>query len=294
MIFRSIPFLIHEAFLNLRRHGLVTLASITTVAIAFCILGAFSLLALQLRAVTGSLPRRIEVHAFLDHQLKPEEVQKIRQQVSDLSGVAAVRLVSREQAWSDYKARYTGLKSDLEGLEPNPLPDKLEIRATSPERTLSLAARVRGISGVERVQDGAEVLPQLLAINSWVRNGSLVLAGLLAVGTVAIISNLIRLTLFARRREIRVMQLVGATNGFIRLPFLLEGMLDGLAGAGIACGLLYLAYDYISTNVLVNIPLVNEARLSIDAPVYLGVVAAAGLVVGLFGSMVSIRRFLRI
>src|SRR5205823_8287878 len=124
-------------------------------------------------------------------------------------------------------------------------------------------------AGVERVLDGAHVLRNLIAIGRIVRTASLILGALLVLGTIGIISNSIRITLFARRREIRVMQLVGATNGFIRLPFLLEGMLDGLLGGGVACGLLYAGYRALTTRVLVNVPLANEFRFTLDLPLCL-------------------------
>jgi cell division transport system permease protein len=294
MIFlRSIPFLIREAFLNIRRQGLMTIASISTVAIALCIVGGFGLLAWQLRYVTRQLPRQFEVHAFTRTDLKPEEVERLREQVARLPDVRSVTLLSREDVWQQYRQSYKGLPSDLEGME-NPMPAKLEIQAVTPDKTLAVAGRVRGLAGIDAVKDGATVLRRLIVIRDWVQLGCLILGALLALGAAAIISNAIRITLFARRREIRVMQLVGATNGFIRLPFLLEGMLDGLVGGGLACGLLYLGYTYLSNHVLVNIPLANEARFTLDLRVYLAAVTVGGVAVGFFGSMISVRRFLRI
>jgi cell division transport system permease protein len=294
MIFlRSIPFLIREAFLNIRRQGLMTIASISTVAIALCIVGGFGLLAWQLRYVTRQLPRQFEVHAFTRTDLKPEEVERLREQVARLPDVRSVTLLSREDVWQQYQQSYKGLPSDLEGME-NPMPAKLEIQAVTPDKTLAVAGRVRGLAGIDAVKDGATVLRRLIVIRDWVQLGCLILGALLALGAAAIISNAIRITLFARRREIRVMQLVGATNGFIRLPFLLEGMLDGLVGGGLACGLLYLGYTYLSNHVLVNIPLANEARFTLDLRVYLAAVTVGGVAVGFFGSMISVRRFLRI
>lgn len=290
---KGIPFLIHEAFLNIRRQGLMTLASVSTVAVALSILGAFGLIAWHLHAITDMLPRRYEVHAFLKRELKPAEVERVRGQVESLPGVRSVTLVSKAEAWANFKGQWNGLKSDLDGLDQNPLPDKLEVQAVSPERLLEVAAAIPNVPGVEAVREERVVLKRLIAINNWVRIASLVLGGLLILGTIAIISNAIRITLFARRREIRVMQLVGATNAFVRFPFLLEGMLDGLLGGGLACLLLYTAYHYLTTKLLVNVPLVSELRFSVYLPLYLAAVAAGGVVVGFFGSLVSVHRFLK-
>jgi cell division transport system permease protein len=293
LFIRSIPFLCHEALLNVRRHGLMTLAVIGTVTVTLCILGAFAAIAWQFHQVTDRLPRQFEVHAFMQPGLTPDDVQRTRAEIAGLPGVRAVTLVTREEAWADFKLRRSGMATDFEGLE-NPLGDKLEVQVTSPEKTFGVAARIRGLPGVHRVLDGSEVLARLLAINRFIRLASLILGGLLALGTVAIVSNAIRITLFARRREIRVMQLVGATNGFVRLPFLLEGMFDGLVGGGIACALLYGSYRYLTRSVLPRFPFANEVQIGLNLPLCLAAIAAAGLFIGLFGSSVSIRRFLRI
>ncbi len=293
MFLRSIPFLVHEAVLNVRRQGLMTLASISTVAISLCIVGVFGLIALRFNAVTDALPRQWEFHAFTRRDLTADQAERLRQEVQALPGVKSATLLTSDEVWTDFRNRWGGLKTDLEGMD-NPMPHKLEVQSVSPKRTMALAARVRGMEGVATVKDGGTVLPQLLAINRWVRNGSLALAALLVLGTMAIISNAIRLTLFARRREIRVMQLVGATNGFVRLPFLLEGVIDGLLGGLVAWGLLAMGYDYLNRRFLVNVPLLSQHPLPYDMALCLGVVAVGGLAVGLFGSMVSIRRFLRV
>src|SRR5437763_1606024 len=170
---RSIPFLIHEAWLNVRRHGLMTLAVASTVAIALCILGVFGLIAWQFHIVTDALPRQFEIHAFLDTSLTPEQVAAVRAHVAALPGVRSVTLVTKEEAWNDYKGHYPGLKSDLEGLDRNPLPDKLEVQAVSPQRALGVSARIRGIPGVERVLDAEHVLRTLITIGRIVRTASL-------------------------------------------------------------------------------------------------------------------------
>ncbi|HEU4754117.1 MAG TPA: FtsX-like permease family protein, partial [Armatimonadota bacterium] len=121
----------------------------------------------------------------------------------------------------------------------------------------------------------------------------IVLAVLLALGTAAIIGNAIRMTLYARRRDIRVMQLVGATNGAIRLPFMMEGMVAGGLGGGIACAVMLGALHYVSQRVLQEMPFINEFRMSVDLPLFCAVLVGGGIVLGLTGSLFSLRRFLR-
>jgi cell division transport system permease protein len=174
------------------------------------------------------------------------------------------------------------------------MPDKFEIRTTKPEQIERVAGVVRSLPQVARVNTAPEVLQNMLRIARLVRLVGLVCAGLLLLATVAVISNSIRITLFARRREIRIMQLVGATNGFIRLPFVFEGIFDGAAGAALACVVVTTAYQYLVRTALANVPLLNEFHTPVSLPPLFGGLAAIGVAIGALGSLVTMRRFLRI
>jgi cell division transport system permease protein len=287
----SLLFILQESWLNLRRQGLPVLACVTTSAASLTIFAAFGLLAWHVHGIAQSLPKQFEIHAFLDVKAPRERALELQKQLQATSGVAQVRLVPREAAWPAFKKSYPA-PDDLEGLTENPLPDKLEIVTATPEETERIADSIRGMQGVARVQDGRSELRQVLAIASVVRIIGIGIGILLALGTAAIVSNAIRITLFARRREIRVMQLVGATNGFIRLPFLLEGVIEGALGGGLAAAAIVAAAHYLNANVLPSLAFVNEIRFSLDAPVVCGALVAGGAVMGLMGSVFSLRRFL--
>ncbi|MBI3910740.1 MAG: ABC transporter permease [Armatimonadetes bacterium] len=291
MILKSLPFLFHEAWLNIRRQALMTVASVSTVAVSLSILGIFLFLAWQLHAWTAELPNQFEIHAFLRMTTSRATAASLTEQFRQMSGVREARLVTREEAWDAWRRQQQN-RTDLYG-EENPLPDKIVVKAENGARTLALADAIRNLPGVERVNAGEEVIRRLISVASIVRTAGLILAGLLALGTAAIISNAIRLTLFARRREIRIMQLVGATNGFIRFPFILEGIVAGVLGATIACSLLYLAVIYLQERVRLNLTLFTPLHIRVDLPLFFAALAALGLVTGLLGSMISLRRFLR-
>jgi cell division transport system permease protein len=145
---------------------------------------------------------------------------------------------------------------------------------------------------VDRVREERETLRRMLSIFSVVRTVGLILGAFLALGAAGIIGNTIRVALFARRRDIRVMQLVGATNAFIRFPFVLEGVLAGAVGGGLACGAIAGSLHYYNTQVLPNLAIGSSLRPSLDfALVAAGLVAAGGLI-GMVGSLFSLRRFL--
>jgi cell division transport system permease protein len=291
-MFARLGFLIGECARNLRRQGLMTFACISTTTIALTILGIFVLLAWQVNTVAEAAPRRFEVHAFLDAKASPDQVTELVRQVQQLSGVAAVKLVPKDEAWAEYRKHYPH-EEDLEGMTDNPLPDKLEISAVTPAQTLDVAEAVRQLPGVEHVNEGKETLRRLLAIANIVRIAGIALAVALALGTAAIIGNTIRMTLYHRRRDIRVMQLVGATDGFIRLPFVLEGIVVGGVGGGLAAGLMAAALHYLTSRVQIDLPLISEIRISLDPALFCSTLVVSGVCLGALGSLISLRRFLR-
>lgn len=293
MSFRCGAFLLGEAVTDIRRHGLMTLASISTVAVSLSILGGFVLMALHLHAIADALPRRMEIHAFTRADVTPAQLKALEGRIRTLSGLTEVQLVPREQAWQAFKARYAN-PDDLAGIRENPLPDKFEIRAETPQRTLAVARILRTYPEIARVNEGGKILDQLIRISKLVRSIGLTCALLLLLATVAVISNAIRVTLFARRREIRIMQLVGATNGFIRLPFLFEGILDGLLGAVLACLLVGIGYHYLLEALWVSLPLLSEFGTPMAMPHFCLLITGLGIAIGALGSFISIRRFLKI
>jgi cell division transport system permease protein len=296
MSLRSFWFLIKEAFTNIWRHSLMTLASITTVTAALSVLGGFLLVGWQLHRATESLPRQIEVHVFTKVTTSREKVLQLQNEILRMPGVYTVKLVAREDAWKAYIRDYPE-KEDLEGIRDNPLPDKLEIKTRSANATQKLSQRLRqavAFPEIDTVREGGAVLERLLAIARLVRTVGMTCAFLLLVATVAVIANAIRVTLFARRREIRIMQLVGATQWFIRLPFVIEGMFDGALGALCACGLLLLGYRAFVQTAFRTAPFLREFHVALDLPRFFGGLVLLGVLIGALGSLVSIRRFLKI
>lgn len=287
-----LTFLLRETWLNLTRQRLLALACASTAAIALTTLAAFLIVAWHVNALAEDIPRRFEVHVFLNVGAPRAQAQRLVARVRALPGVARVRLVPRETAWAEYRSRYP-YPEDLDGLADNPLPDKLEVSTARPQDTLRLAEELRKWSQVAHVNEGRQALHQLLAITGIVRTVSLGLAVLLAVGAVAVVGNMIRVTLFARRRDIRVMQLVGATNGMIRLPFVLEGLAEGLLGGAAAAGITYGGVRYAQTRLLPDLPFMREFQLTLSLPLVCSALVVAGALLGLIGSLISLQRFLR-
>jgi cell division transport system permease protein len=291
---RSLWFLIREAFTNIWRHQLMTLASVTTVSASLSVLGGFLLVGWQLHRVAESLPRQIEVHVFTKVDTPRLRVLDLQTRILGMPGVKTCKLVTKEEAWQTYVRDYPE-KKDLEGIRDNPLPDKLEIQTRNPTATTMLSKRLSqqvAFPDIDTVREGGAVLERLISIAQLVRVIGLTCAALLLLATIAVIANAIRVTVFARRREIRIMQLVGATQWFIRLPFLIEGMFDGAVGALLSCGLLLVGYRALVQTAFRTAPFLRAIHVTVDLPQFFALLALLGVLIGALGSLISIRRFL--
>lgn len=292
MRFNSLPFLLNEMLLNLWRQRLTTLACITTAAISVTILGIFLGLAWHVTHLAIALPQTLEVFAYFQTSIPRERVVEMQQKIEAWPEVRRVQLVTREEAWRKYKNERSDFP-ELADITENPLPDKLEIRTISPEQNIAVAAKLRKLPELDDVVAKEEILSRLLAIGKIVRTASLFLAALLALGTSAVIGNAIRVTLYARRRDIEVMQLVGATDAFIRFPFVAEGALVGACGAALASAAVLCGLRYLQTQVVSGMTFMNEVRVEISEPGLAAVLIILGIAAGTFGSAVSLRRFLQ-
>lgn len=285
-----------EAAGNIRRHGMMSLAALLTVTLSVTVL-AGALIALgRLRQVTSDLPRHFEVTAFLRDDLPAEEMERLQQRLAERPDVAEVRLVSREEAWARMTEaeRANGNRlSDVLGGE-NPLPDRMDIRVKDASQTGALADHLGTLEEVYKVRDDREALDRVLAGLQLARGLCGGTALILFLATVLVIRNTLRARVLARLSEIRILRSVGAPPSYLRLPLVLEGLFYGLFGGGAASALvlllIYRLSDYVRDSlapVLDNLPPVAGPGLL----VFMGL--GIGTLVGIMGSTLSIRYFLR-
>ncbi len=294
MSLSSLRYVIKETALSLRRNAWMSLASVSTVAISLIILGFALTLVYNTNQLASNIESNIEISAFI---LRPpqttEQVQQIQAQIEQMQGVKSVTLLSKEQALAQFQS---GLNSDLmQNLGGNnPLPDKLTVKATDAGQVKDLAEKIGKISGVDTVRYGQGIVDKIIQFTHWMRWIGLTLIGLLAVASIVLISITIRLTVFARRKEVQIMKFVGATDWFIRWPFLLEGMVLGLCGAILASTVVVYSYtglvSYLHNN-LTFIPVIDSRQFMLNLTLLM---LAAGALIGSVGSMVSLRKFLKV
>ncbi len=269
----------------------MAVASISTVALSLAILGAFALLALGSHRFVERQLAAFEIRVFVPRTATEAEAQQVRDTIAKLSLVKNVELLSRDEEYAEFKRK---LNADVvSGIISNPLPYALKVESKNSRQTEVLAEQIRKIPNVRKVSDGKEDHQRLRVIADLVRTLGILVAIILFLTTVFIIHNAIRLTLFARRHEIRIMQLVGASNWFIRAPLVIEGIVIGTIGALISVGLITLCSGYIGCMVERVLPTLRDLSSGLGKVQLLQYMVIAGAAIGAIGSYISMRRFLR-
>ena len=271
----------------------MSIATIVTVALSFGILGGFVFFALGLNDVAHNMLNEFEIGVFLKNNVSETDRATLSNQVSALPHVASVTLVTKEAAWAKMKADQ-GRKIDLEGVEVNPLPDKFRVKLDDPAYLGDISDGIGKLANVDEVVGPQEIVKHVVAFAGLVKWIGLVSAVGLFLIAAFIINNTIRLTIYARRREIRIMQLVGASNWFIRLPLVLEGMFLGAIGGGIAYLMVTGASRYVVQLLQQKLPLLSQFSTHVDPMQFVIGMVALGCIVGAIGSMMSIRKFLKV
>ncbi|HHX94417.1 MAG TPA: ABC transporter permease [Clostridia bacterium] len=295
MKLRTYGYFIRQAFKSIFRNGWMSAASIATVSVSLIILGAFVLVVANTNYIASQMESDVEIAAYLEVETPEEETEDIQETISDLAGVSQVELVTKEEGLRQLNEQF-GKDHDLIAAMggENPLPDYLLVRAEDPEKVPVLAQKIEALDYIESVDYGQGVVERLFSLTNWIRVGGLVTIILLAAATVFLIAITIRITIFARKKEIEIMQCVGATRWFIRCPFFLEGMFLGFTGSLIACITLYFSYLFLVGKInsaLSFLPVVTDLNLLLSI---LLIVLVAGPFVGAIGSMLSLRRFLQV
>lgn len=279
---------LREALAAFRRAPLLTGLSAVMIGLSLFVVGLFGLAAYNIRLVLERVEARVEIVAYLRDDATPEEVTAAQRQIEQYPEVSAVRYVSRREALEIARKELSEFRSVLGTGEDNPLPASLEIslqpHQKGPESVRAVADRVGHYAFVEDVRYGSEWLDKVFLLRRVAGAATLVLGGGFALVAALIIAAAVRIAIFARREEITVMRLVGATDAFVRRPFVLEGLLTGLLGAGMALAGVYGVYLLIYRVVFQLQWLPTE---------WIVAGAAAGALLGVLASGFSVRRHLR-
>ena len=288
-------YLIKEGIKSIFTHGFMSFASVTIIVACLIIMGSFSLLTFNIDAMISDMEQDNEILAFVDDSLSDEEAMAIQTRLEAVSNVSEVSFLSREEAFENFKAEYED-SSRFDDLPDNTLRHRYIIHLEDLALMESTAEDIKAINGIAEVGVELEISKAIIAIRNIISVVSLIIIAILFVVSVFIMNNTIKLATYSRKEEIGIMKMVGASNAFIRCPFVVEGMILGLLGGGIAFFLQWGIYDVVTEKVMTSLVggLVNVIAFDILFWPMLAVFLGIGLVVGVFGSGAAIRNYLKI
>lgn len=297
MKWSSFQYLTKQGLHNLRANRLMSLASIGVLTACLLLTGIAGLFSANVNSLVEYLGDQNETVVYLDQGLSDEELASVDQTLRSMPGLAAVTYVSQEEVLETYKgymSEYADLFNDFE--EDNPFHANYRVVLENLNQLDEMIAQLEQIDGVYSVSAPTQLSSVFLTIQRAVTYAGWALVAVLALVSVVVISNTIRLTVFARRKEINIMKYVGATNGFIRWPFVYEGFMIGVLGAAIAFFLQWALYEAVCQGVAANdsLQLIRMVEFSELWKPVAAAFAGAGIVVGVGGSLSAIRRFLQV
>ncbi|NLM26632.1 MAG: ABC transporter permease [Clostridiaceae bacterium] len=299
MKFRTIKYMIREGFSNTYKNLLMTLASLTMVVSSLLIFGLFLLVTLILTFNLKQMEKQIaEVVIWLDKDIAPLQADDIELRLKNDERVLKCDRITKEQAFAELNEALED-PSLLKGYTPEFLSESFRLRLKDAGQIDEFAQEMRTFTGVEDIDFPKDFLDKLSLILKWINAGSMFILALLLIISVSIISNTIKLTVYARRREIGIMKYIGATDWFIRWPFIIEGIIIGLVGSVISfviTGYLYNALEtYINSEAVVSgMSLIRMLPLKDIGGQVLFVYIIIGVVMGAVGSIISVRKHLNV
>ncbi|GAC1396922.1 MAG: permease-like cell division protein FtsX [Vulcanimicrobiaceae bacterium] len=292
MDFGRVAFFFGEVWRNFTRNLIMQITAIGTVTVTIVLLGSFLFTRDTLGKIGDDVIKKIEISVFLRDATTPGAAKVLAAKLAADPRVRSVTYVPRSEGLRQMRERLRG-QIDTSLLTSNPLPDALRVRVVDPQRVRQVAAFVRKQPAVASVEYAQDAVQKLLQIGGVLNRIGIGIVGLLVFTAAIIISNTIRLTVFARRREIAIMQLVGASGWYVRMPFVFEGLIAGVLGAGLAIGLLALARFQLLPKLVVALPFLPMHAADLAAGTLALELLGVGAAVGIIASWLSVGRYLR-
>lgn len=276
-----------EAILGLYRARGMSLVSIGTTAVSLLVFGIFLLVTLNLYGIVGQVRRRIEIEVYLSDDIDDKEALDLKRKVEAINGVKEVDYIDKEKAADEFRQAFgEGL---LEAVSQNPLPASLRIKV---EDTFSTSDKIKEIvkqiekhRGIEEIEYGRQWVERLDRLTLIVTVADLVIGLVIGLSSIFVVANTVNLTILARRESIEIMKLVGATDNFIQIPFLLEGIIGGTLGGALASAILYFSYNW----AVVHFPRITFAPSNLAVALMIPL----GAILGGLGSRISVKRVLK-
>lgn len=292
----TIRYSLVDGLKGIKRNRTLSAASMATVAATLFILGIFMLIVANINRGIKGVESKLEVQVFLKKDVTTIQRNDIDRAIKDVDGVKSSEYETKAQALSNLKSQL-GPKNDdiLSGLDKaNPLPESFIVKVDKPEIISKVVSKIKDMPGIDEIEDEREIVNKIIAITKTIKWVGIILFGILIVVSVFLISNTIKITVYSRRKEINIMKYIGATDWFIRIPFVIEGMIIGIIGAIVSNVLLYYAYSYVNRKMTVSfafIKLVDPSYVLGGTLIYF---LLAGIIIGAAGSIMAVRKFLAV
>lgn len=294
MFINYLKYGLRQAVVAVSRNRWLALVSAGMIAVSLAILGGFLLVAVNMDQVMRNVQSNLEIAVFLRESA---DITALEERIAQLDGISSVRFVDRHHGLEEF-GRSLGDEVLLEELtgENNPLPDAFRVKGATIELIPELADQIGQFPGVESIDYGGELVRSITRLSGWLNSFSIIVSALLAVGAVFLVGTTIRLSVVIRQEEIGIMKHLGASNWFIRLPFLLEGLAIGFAGTLVSLTVMGLVYYRFAALLIRKSPVFFLHPVTDPGTLFLvfGGLLLLGVVMGGLGSIFSIRRFLKV
>ncbi len=277
---------ITEGLKGLLRARFSTFASISIIFLSLILIGVFIVFILNVQRLINQIQSRMELEIFIDNSYTIEQIEELRRQITVIDGIDSVCYISKEEAANIFKEQFG--QDIFEILDENPLPSSFQIKLKPDFRSVAKAQQMSDV--INQLEGVDEVLYRqdlLILLERYIRIFLVIMLGIgliLAIGSIFLVSNTIKLIIFSRSTIIEIMKLVGATRQFIRRPFLVEGVIQGLIGGFLAALFLYMIFRIIKLEI--------PGIILIDKKNYI-ILIVLGMLFGLFGSLIALRKFLK-
>lgn len=295
MRLRTMARLTGEAFSSVRTNALLSVAAVSTVSVSLLVLAIMGLLAVNLRHIASVLDDQVEIVVYLSANESTSAEASLEHQIEAMPGVRKVALVTKQQSLANLEQFFANDQSLFSTTaNNNPLPNTINVSVSAPGDVAGLAAALSKLPGVTEVGNQQQVVDDLVGFTQAMHVVGLVLVLALGVTTLVVIGNTVRVAVYARRDQIGIMKLVGATDGFIRWPFFIEGAILGLAGAIIAGGLVWWSYAEVVRLAHRSVPFLPLLRAQTLLPPVGEALLGVGVLLGALGSAISVHRHLSV
>ncbi|WP_236895826.1 permease-like cell division protein FtsX [Clostridium beijerinckii] len=294
MKINTIAHFIKDAFTSLKRNKTISIASVITVLITFFVLGIFVLVANNINKGINTVQNKVELKIFLKDDIKLIDQREIEIKLREIEGVKDVIYQSKEEEYKNFQSTTNENEGLLKGytLQNNPFSASFTVKLESPEYASAVSEGIKDFEGVEIIGDQQELVDKIVGIVNGVKVVGFGLFIILVGVSIFLIMNTTKLTVYSRRREVGIMKFVGATDWFIRWPFVIEGMVIGFIGATLACGALFAAYNGLVRWIASQLVFVSLVPATFIFSTLLWQFMLGGIIVGGIASIISLRKFL--